>query len=265
MIRHEYLFQIDYYGKGYLGSPILPKNLQLPSNPYDDPWRVCALALERAKKGDFGLMPTLLELYCSTNEAALNHMCLALFTDAGTTACFSKIVEIVKTEPNIRKIFDLCGALAVRGELSYIPILLEKYLFNQGSGEAECIADYITALVGDQLLTVDADDYEDAVMLCYERMLEKFNDDKVLLLKGERYGVTSLARQIFNDIESPYFRLRWKLEFEASTGIDCSSWYKNKKFQSLSAAATIEEFLESPEAAKYEDGARYFFGHRIPD
>lgn len=265
MPRHEYQFRIDYYGRGYLGSPAVPKDVQLPRNHFDDPWLVCALALERAKQGNFGLMPALLQLYGNTNEAALDHMCSALLTDAGTAACFSRIVEVVKSEPNISKVFDFCGALAVRGELSYIPILLDKYLSNEGSGEAQRLTDYIRDLVGNQLLSVDADDYEDAVMLCYQRMLDEFNDEKVLVSQGERYGVTRLARHILRDLQSPYFLLRWKLEFEAATGIDCSSWYRDETLQPLAAAAIIEEFLESPEAAKYALGVRYFFGHRIPD
>ena len=40
---------------------------------------------------------------------------------------------------------------------------------------------------------------------------------------------------------------------------------KEGVIQPLATAAILEEFLESPEAAKYEDGVRYFFGHRIPD
>jgi len=265
MPRDEYRFEIDYYGKGYLGSPAVPKDVQLPSNYLDDPWRVCALALERAKQGDFGLMPALLQLHGNTNEAALDHVCSALLTDAGTVTCFSRIVEIVKSEPNLSRVFDFCGALAVRGELSYIPILLDKYLSNEGSAEAECLTDYIRVLVGDQLLSVDADDYEDAVMLCYQRMLNEFNNERVLVLQGERYGVIRLARHILRDLRSPYFLLRWKLGFEAATGIDCSSWYQGETLQPLAAAAIIEEFLESPQSAKYEDGVRYFFGHRIPD
>ena len=52
---------------------------------------------------------------------------------------------------------------------------------------------------------------------------------------------------------------------EASTGIDCSGFYQEEKPQPLTAAAIIEDFLESSESQHYEKGVRYFFGHRIPD
>jgi hypothetical protein len=47
--------------------------------------------------------------------------------------------------------------------------------------------------------------------------------------------------------------------------VDGRAFFKDFKLQPLTAAAVVEEFLDSPEAAKYKDGFRYFFGHRIPD
>ncbi|AZD61551.1 hypothetical protein F2A37_17550 [Pseudomonas chlororaphis] len=264
MPQNEFQFQIDYYGDFYLGSPPLPEGLQLPRDPFDDPWRVCALALDRAKQGDFELMPVMLQLYGKTHDIALDHRCLELLSNAGTSACFAKIVEIVKNEPDLSRVIDFCGVLAARGELSYIPILLDKHLSNKGSEEAERLTDYIEGLLGRQLFSIEADDYEDAVMLCYRKLLSELGDERTLVSQGERYGVSHLARFILQDIQSPYFLLRWKLQFEAATGINCSAWYKAKKLQPLAATATIETFLENPDSCKYEDGVRYFFGHKIP-
>ncbi|NVB40421.1 hypothetical protein G6O69_21455 [Pseudenhygromyxa sp. WMMC2535] len=55
--------------------------------------------------------------------------------------------------------------------------------------------------------------------------------------------------------------------FEAATGIDCRAMFDPKvkgRWRPLQAAAIAERFLASPEAERYEDGVRYFFGHRIP-
>ncbi|NMO14528.1 hypothetical protein HPC49_02110 [Pyxidicoccus fallax] len=38
-----------------------------------------------------------------------------------------------------------------------------------------------------------------------------------------------------------------------------------KIFQSLAAARIAESIRNSAQAAKHQDGGRYFFGHRIPD
>ncbi|MEZ4271726.1 MAG: hypothetical protein R3C68_09935 [Myxococcota bacterium] len=60
-----------------------------------------------------------------------------------------------------------------------------------------------------------------------------------------------------------FFNYRHK--FEVATGIDCSEMFYERMPQPLVAAKIVEEFLESPDVDKYEDGVRYFFGHRIPD
>jgi hypothetical protein len=48
------------------------------------------------------------------------------------------------------------------------------------------------------------------------------------------------------------------------TGIDCSSFYHDRQFQPLRAAALIEAFLEDPGMSRFRDGERYFFGRPIP-
>ena len=58
----------------------------------------------------------------------------------------------------------------------------------------------------------------------------------------------------------PYLRQR----FEASTGINCSDFYKQGDFQPLTAAARLEAWLESGAPDRFEPGERYFFGHKIP-
>ena len=59
------------------------------------------------------------------------------------------------------------------------------------------------------------------------------------------------------------------ISFKVKMPIKAEDWRgfygKAGKLQPLSAAAIVEEFLESRESEKYEDGVRYFFGHRIPD
>ncbi|MFP2927201.1 hypothetical protein ACLESO_18780 [Pyxidicoccus sp. 3LG] len=116
----------------------------------------------------------------------------------------------------------------------------------------------------------DLIEYEDRVLERYEELKQRFGTDQVILLHAERFSVVSVARRLLSSMSNhsdfemakrPFYRRR----FEASTGIDCSPFYKDEQFQPLTAAATLEDFLESPEAARYEEGVRYFFGHRIPE
>lgn len=263
MPQHLHRFQIDYHGKGYLGVPSPAPGLRLPQDPLDDPWLVCALALEGAKRGDFRLMPVLVDLYGATADTPLDHMCLGLLTSAGTAGCFARIADRMARESDIVRLCDLCGALSVRGELAHIPLILDVYLSHEGTREAERLTDYIGAMVGDALFAVQADDYEDAVMACWARMVARFESPHTLVFQGERHGVVPLARYVLAHLGPPNLLLRWKFEFEAATGKDCSAWHRGTQPQPLAAAAALEEFFDSGEAAGYEDGVRYFFGHRI--
>ena len=125
---------------------------------------------------------------------------------------------------------------------------------------------YIRELLGYTPYSADADIYEDVILEHYERMVERFGSDAVLLFRGEAYSVLWLARFILDALREPVtFSLQWRINFEAATGIDCTSWYQDGRLRPLAAAATVEDFLESSQAERYEAGVRYFFGHRIPE
>ncbi len=92
----------------------------------------------------------------------------------------------------------------------------------------------------------------------YQALVEKFGDDQLLVLRGEKFGVVSLAKQILDRACRPFFRNDLSRRFLASTGINGAQFYKNGVFQPLTTVAIVEEFLESTEAERYEDGVRYF-------
>lgn len=52
--------------------------------------------------------------------------------------------------------------------------------------------------------------------------------------------------------------------FEASTGIDCTAFFKNGIFQALSAARVLEDYLGSAESARSRPGRKEFFGWPVP-
>ncbi|HYO56873.1 hypothetical protein [Archangium sp.] len=174
------------------------------------------------------------------------------------------------------KAFDFCNAFEAWGRLSTVPAILQSYDRYFESDEAELLPFTLSLLLeperGPLSETPSRDEfigYHQRVMDRYEALLEQFGSDQVVLLQGERFSVVSLARKMLRNLGStpeektlqPFYRHR----FEASTGLDCSCFYKNEEFQPLTTAAFLERFLESPEAARYEEGVRYFFGHRIPE
>jgi hypothetical protein len=265
MAEAKYEFWIEAQGKGFFGCPSVGPDVRLPKSYHDNPGLVCAHALDRAKKGDFTPTTTILNLYGTTGRPIVDSMVLGLIAYAGPTSCFLNVVDVVKRTADLSKVLDFCGVMAERGELAYIPIFLDKYLSNQSHRDAEYLIDYIGDLMGAAFDTFDPEDYKETVLTAYRQLIATLGSEKVLVFRGERYGVVRLARYLLNAVKEPYFRSSFRRSFEAATGIDCSSWYQDGKLLPLAATATLEEFLESPDAAKYEDGVRYFFGHRIPD
>jgi hypothetical protein len=84
------------------------------------------------------------------------------------------------------------------------------------------------------------------------------------LFEGEPVGARRLAEKLLVHLQMADLPEYWRGRFEAMTGLDCSGFYKSGSLQPLTAAAIVEDFLESGDADKFEPGTRYFFGHRIP-
>lgn len=265
MKRSKYDFWIEAEGAGFFGIPSFADDYRPPEDFEADPSLACAYAIDRAKKGDFSYVPGCFEFYGTTGRPIVDSMVLGLFAYAGPGSCFARIVEIVDAQDNLGRSLDLCGVLAERGELSYVSIFLRKYLENIRSNNAEYMIDYISEILGDSVRVLDPDEYDIEIDRLYNLTAGRIGPESALVFQGEPYNVGRLARYILDQANRPHFRSTLRRSFEAATGIDCGSWYRDGRFRPLAASAILEEFLESPEAAKYEDGVRYFFGHRIPD
>lgn len=86
-------------------------------------------------------------------------------------------------------------------------------------------------------------------------------------------GVVRIARRLLDKLQTHPLSLfiakvnvrQFRSRFEPATGIDCSDCFHEGQVRLLAAESLVESFLESPEAARYEDGVRYFWGNRIPN
>ncbi|WP_163866641.1 hypothetical protein [Myxococcus eversor] len=52
-------------------------------------------------------------------------------------------------------------------------------------------------------------------------------------------------------------------KFEATTGLDCSAFFRAGNFVQGEAIHMMEKFLASPKANDFKPGARYFFAHPV--
>jgi hypothetical protein len=113
-------------------------------------------------------------------------------------------------------------------------------------------------------------EYRELVMRRYEELSDAIGSTAAPVKYGQLFSVRSFAEQLLakltaRDLDADEIP-RERLIFEAATGTDCRPFFDaDLQLQPLAAAAVVEGFLESPDAAKYEPGVRYFFGHRIPD
>ncbi len=103
----------------------------------------------------------------------------------------------------------------------------------------------------------------------YTDLINQFKSENTPVLHGQQFSVRGLALRLQNHLRgseiNDVYVARDRHRFESATGIDCRKFFNKGSVKVMAAAAIVEEFLESPESEKYEDGVRYFFGHRIPE
>lgn len=263
---------IDWTRNGYFGCPSPPSASNLPADLTTDPWLLWIVALDRAKRGDFALIPTLLTVFKPIKNVLLAQLASYLLGDAGTSTCFEALTRELNEPTNPTITINYCQAVHFRGRLADVPVIVRAYERIATDEDADIIPVWLSNLLEpeDDLLSDSSqfdeiEDYSKAVMDRYKELADQFGTDQISVFRGERFGVVGLAKYILQRVRKPFVRMELRHSFEAQTGIDCSRFYKNGDINPLGTAAILEEFLDSPDVANYEDGVRYFFGHRIPE
>jgi len=271
-----YAEALNWKGHGYFVSPVSSTDPRLKNNPDAALWLEVQAVLEDSRSGEFSKSVSLLKIHDQTQSGLLKWVCAQLLGDAGTTPCFTLMIQDLEESLDPDKAVAFCNALGAWGGLSAVPAIVQSYERHFGFQDVEALPFYLSTMLemewgplAEKSAWENPDTYVGLAMARYEVLKQKFGTDQVILLHGERFGVVWLARRMlrslgdssFEKVMQPFYRRR----LEASTGIDCSGFYKDRNFQPLTAAAILEDFLESPEAARYEEGVRYFFGHRIPE
>jgi hypothetical protein len=268
------LRMINWRGGGYFAYPE-PSAEQVALSAdrlAADPVLLWLTALNRAKRGDFGLMQSLVPICADDSNPILSTLSSELLGDAGPDSVIDSVAERLKRNAdNYEVTLDFCSVLHSRGMLADVPILLDAFETIQTIEDAEIVPVYLSDCLEDEPGPLcdhhrfgSFGEYRRAVELRYQEIARNFGTDRILLLGGEPFGVLRLAQKMLTRLREPNFPIFLRRRFEASTGIDCSSFYLDRQFQPLRAAALIEAFLEDPGVSRYRDGERYFFGHPIP-
>lgn len=259
---------IDWKGRGYFGCPPPPEVITVAT----DSFVIWEMTLARAKIGQFGHLPQLIDLYKASTQPVLLQVCAFLLGDAGPDACFQRIRQEIMVTDSLELVLDFCDAIAARGRLADVPLLLGAYEKFAALEDAEIIPCYLSALLEPELGALSDPNqvpslaaYRALVMKRYAQLLDALGTEQVTVWMGEHFGVIPMAKKLLQLLQNPSFPSDARRKFEASTGVDCTPFYKAAQLQPLTAAAIVEKFLDSPAADHYEDGVRYFFSHRIPD
>jgi hypothetical protein len=263
-----------------------------------DPWVMLAATLERAKRGDHEPIGRLERLVRSDNQNALvTNMALELVGTAGTRDQL-RLLEAIMLHGEDSLAAEACGAASCAGTLSLVSSMLAAWTRTNNFRHRQTISLRLGLLLEEwdgPITTMEPayesenaeeteeedpekeifateSQYEEIIKAAVAEVRSRCSSDDSPVILGKPFGVVSLAEYMLDlvksDIDQPtlgsmFLYLRHR--FDASTGIDCSRFFDQRKFQPLAAAAILEEFLESSETEKYVEGVRYFFGHRIPD
>jgi hypothetical protein len=265
---------IDWWSGGYHGCPDTAPQSSLPLSLRTPEWEAWIAVLRLAKQGDFSKTATLLDIYANASSTIVEAACATLVADAGDPAAFRRIeAELRPRQTGYEKTINFCDALQARGRLGDVPLMLECFERIATIKDADIIPSQLSRLLEPEpdLISepsdfASLDDYREAVLALYRKVLDEIGSEERFVFLGKPYGVVPMAKALLGRLQKPHVQIFWRQRFEAPTGINCSAFYDAEKvLQPLAAAEIVEDFLESPKAAEFEDGVRYFFGHRIPD
>lgn len=274
---------VDPRRYGYFVHPFPRDDPRVLAGPEAPRWFELQDGLAGLVRGDFSALPALLKCVRHSRDWRLKSAALRVLGDAGTVECFRDMRA--ELEQGSREgPFDVasrelvllyCRAFAAWGRLDVVPVLLDQYLRLRLASTPEIallpllIAQLLADRRGDMLAheppEEHIEDYLNLVMERYESVVQALGSDKALVFRGALQSVRGLAERIrhpttrYVSVELVTLRER----FEPATGIDCSEIFADG-VDTFAAAALAERFLDAPEAARFDDGVRYFFGHRVP-
>jgi hypothetical protein len=237
-------------------------------------WQEYANLLARARRGEFDAVGGLVGLHDRTPDWVLRGAYIQLLGDAAKTKVLQEMKENLPKLP-VEYQYDYGEALAYWGSLSAVPTLVDLYAANYEFDDGRFIPPRLSRVLEQEPGPVmkypfrgpseAVAAYCQVVLARCQELKNALGEDAVVF-RGEKLSVAAVARRGLDDLAKDKFDEETRHKFEAMTGIDCSSFYKDGELQPLAAAALLEEFLEGPEPAKYEEGVRYFYGRPIdPD
>lgn len=265
----ETFHRFDATRDGYAAFAAPTPGERFPDNPAADPWRALTVAVHEAEAGRFSLLSEVARLTCGSASLAWDHVCCQVLGDAADADTLEAYVPVIEENRHSEYVIMAARALFRAGRLADVPLLFHAFEQNLDVPDASILAAWIDALLGrgaELPLPSEAGSFEDyrrAVTHRYHTLCDRLGSDQVYVYGGEVWDVVRHAEHMLDNLRPEVFRADWRHRFEASTGIDCRGFYRDGRFQPLSAAAILEEFLASTPRGRWATGERYFFGHPL--
>lgn len=272
-MKRQYI-EVDWEGADYHGFPISTPRHSYPLEEEGEValWAQFESVLAEAKHGNFSGVRRLLTIYDSA-DWLLSGACADLMGEIGNRQFFDELRPAVTSILDPTYSVDLGRSLAVWGHLSAVPTLLETLAKISEFIDAPDLVEMLSFMLepepgelGDSDGLKDIAAYSAKVRQQADAIASRLGTVDAIVMFGDLLSIDKLVSVIRDRLTqgglfNPYLRHR----FEATTGVDCSGFYKDGVLQSLQALAILQEFEELGEAKKYEPGRRYFFGHPIPE
>lgn len=113
------------------------------------------------------------------------------------------------------------------------------------------------------------EDFRNTVLNVYSGFCDKYGNDKAIW-GGKPFNVVTFAEEFLALITDRNFTVynsplveKYRAKFEATTGTDCSEFFRNNMLQQIVAVGALERFLDSNERQRFKVGVRYFYGREI--
>ncbi|HYJ09066.1 MAG TPA: hypothetical protein VEX18_08650 [Polyangiaceae bacterium] len=269
---------LDWSGGGYHGAPKPSEKDVFPARVQDAPWKAFAIAIAKAKLGDFTYVSRLVDAFDENCDPLVQKQFKLVLADTAPHSVVDAIAAQLDTDAEDmfgELVFDFAEIVAFRGRLTDIPALLRAHEAKHHLRDAEIIPFYISDILETAPSVLATPGYLPSLSEHRTLVLARLDEVaselsahggmQALAYRAEQFSVPWLAKVALTAVRSGRMDNDQRRRFEAATGIDCSSFYKKGRLQPLTAAATLEAFLhEEAEAPRFKPGVRYFWGHPIP-
>ena len=268
--------------QGGYATSVTPYGGRIPNPPDSEKWRSLAAYLGHARAGGDVPTTTVGTWAIESDDEDFVEVAADLIVDLTDEDLGALWKPFLEANTNPDDSLTLCLALLHRGLLVDIPLVLSSYQKNADIEifedlqyalnelfwfRPECAINGVYWMSGETFtrppLFKTAEECCKVVQLQMQALVKSLGSVHIPIFRNELFDVCRIAVHIKEISDAKFLTDTLRHLFEASTGIDCKTFFVDTIPQ-LEAAQTIaRNFLASPASTRFEPGRRYFFGYPL--